>query len=89
MSNQKTYRKLNRRDFLKVGGMGTVALTLGTRGLISLGSNRAFAAPKKESHSLFSGYGPLVRDPGGVLDLPHHLRRRRETFRRPPDPRFV
>jgi uncharacterized protein len=64
---------LNRRDFLKVGGMGTVALTLGTTGLFALtGSNTSFAAStlKSNSTSRFGGYGPLVKDPNGILDLP-------------------
>ncbi len=57
---------LNRRDFLKVGGLGTVALTLGTTGLLSLtGAKEGVAAT-----SGFTGYGPLVKDPNGILDLP-------------------
>lgn len=58
---------MNRRDFLKVGGMSTAALALGTTGILSLGTNNALAAPGTGS---FSGYGPLVKDPGGILDLP-------------------
>lgn len=63
---------LNRRDFLKVGGMSTLALTLGTTGLLSVGGQaKTFAAGKVDnSTSGFGGYGPLVPDPNGILDLP-------------------
>jgi uncharacterized protein len=61
---------LNRRDFLKVGGMSTVALTLGTTGLLSLnGASEAMAGSRNTSGG-FGGYGPLVKDPNGILDLP-------------------
>lgn len=64
---------LNRRDFLKVGGMSTVALTLGTTGLLSLtGTPTSLAASGNSVNrsSGFAGYGPLVKDPNGILDLP-------------------
>lgn len=64
---------LNRRDFLKVGGMSTVALTLGTTGLLSLTSTPTSLAATGNSvnrGSGFAGYGPLVKDPNGILDLP-------------------
>jgi uncharacterized protein len=68
MSN-KFSKNMNRRDFLKVGGMSTAAIALSTTGMLSLGESNALAAPKKSKRSL-SGYGPLVKDPGGILDLP-------------------
>lgn len=62
-------RNMNRRDFLKVGGMGTVALTLGTTGVLSLSrATKGLAASNPTSG--FGGYGPLVKDPDGILDLP-------------------
>ncbi|MEH7379140.1 alkaline phosphatase PhoX [Bacillus sp. JJ1533] len=63
---------LNRRDFLKVGGMSTLALTLGTTGLLSVGGQaKTFAAGKVDNPtSGFGGYGPLIPDPNGILDLP-------------------
>lgn len=67
MDNVNTLKNLNRRDFLKVGGMSTVALTLGATGSFLLGSTKAAANNTKSS---LSGYGPLVKDPGGILDLP-------------------
>ncbi|KAB7705659.1 DUF839 domain-containing protein [Bacillus aerolatus] len=48
--------------------MATVALTLGSTGVFSLGSN-TFAKSNGKKVS-FSGFGPLVKDPGGILDLP-------------------
>ncbi|WP_338448525.1 DUF839 domain-containing protein [Niallia oryzisoli] len=62
---------LNRRDFLKVGGMSTLALTLGTTGLYSFSvASKGFAAKSSNLTSGFGGYGPLVKDPNGILDLP-------------------
>lgn len=63
---------LNRRDFLKVGGMSTLALTLGTTGLLSVdGQAKAFAAGNADHPtSGFGGYGPLVPDSNGIIDLP-------------------
>ena len=66
------YNGINRRDFLKVGGMGTVALTLGSTGLFALGnaSESLAAANTINPTGGFGGYGPLVKDPNGILDLP-------------------
>ena len=63
---------MDRRNFLKVGGMSTVALTLGTTGLFSLtNATKGFAAEATGNPtSGFGGYGPLVKDPNGILDLP-------------------
>ncbi len=64
---------MNRRDFLKVSGMSTLALTLGTTGVFSLGGQaNTLAAGGKTNNptSGFGGYGPLVKDPNGILDLP-------------------
>ena len=49
-------RRLSRRDFLSLGGMSAVALALGSCG----------ARPSGGA----VGYGPLVQDPAGILDLP-------------------
>jgi uncharacterized protein len=49
--------------------MGTLALTLGSTGVIALGS-KAFADATNNPSSGFGGYGPLVPDPNGILDLP-------------------
>ncbi|MBM4760932.1 alkaline phosphatase PhoX [Bacillus sp. B15-48] len=66
---------LNRRDFLKVGGMSTLAMALGTTGVYSLAGVGSKAAAAANNHmnptSGFGGYGPLVKDPNGILDLPH------------------
>ncbi|MFC0471616.1 alkaline phosphatase PhoX [Halalkalibacter kiskunsagensis] len=61
---------LNRREFLKIGGMSTLALTLGTTGVFSLGGSSKAAFTSENPTSGFSGYGPLVEDPNGILDLP-------------------
>ncbi|MED3645825.1 DUF839 domain-containing protein [Halalkalibacterium halodurans] len=58
---------MNRRDFLKVGGMSTLALTLGSTGLFSLEGQ---AKNSSNPTSGFGGFGPLVKDPNGILDLP-------------------
>lgn len=63
------HSNLDRRNFLKVGGMTTAALALGSTGVLSLGGNNNKAAAASSRGSL-GGYGPLVKDPGGVLDLP-------------------
>ncbi|SDI98424.1 alkaline phosphatase PhoX [Alteribacillus bidgolensis] len=61
-------KNMNRRDFIKAGGMSTLAVTLGSTGLFTLGGKQtAFA---KSSIASTAGYGPLVKDPGGILDLP-------------------
>jgi uncharacterized protein len=69
MNNETSKNSLNRRDFLKAGGMGTLALTLGSTGVLALGS-KAFADTTNNPTSGFGGYGPLVPDPNGILDLP-------------------
>ncbi|WHY02610.1 alkaline phosphatase PhoX [Neobacillus sp. DY30] len=69
MINETSKNGLNRRDFLKAGGMGTLALTLGSTGVLALGS-KAFADNTNNPASGFGGYGPLVPDPNGILDLP-------------------
>ncbi|KAA9029136.1 alkaline phosphatase PhoX [Niallia endozanthoxylica] len=63
---------MDRRNFLRVGGMSTLALTLGTTGLFSLANtSKGFAAEVAGNPtSGFGGYGPLVKDPNGILDLP-------------------
>ena len=63
---------MDRRIFLKVGGMSTVALTLGTTGLFPLtNATKGFAAEATSNPtSGFGDYGPLVKDPNGILDLP-------------------
>ncbi|GGF27586.1 hypothetical protein GCM10010954_28340 [Halobacillus andaensis] len=60
---------MNRRDFLKAGGVSTAALALSTTGLFSFSESKALASPNK-SKGIIGGYGPLVKDPGGILDLP-------------------
>lgn len=52
--------------------MSTVAFTLGTTGLLSLTNveNGVAAAGKARGKSRFGGFGPLVKDPNGILDLP-------------------
>ncbi|WP_101845450.1 alkaline phosphatase PhoX [Halobacillus sp. Marseille-P3879] len=60
---------MNRRDFLKAGGVSTAALALSTTGLFSFSESKALASPSK-SKGIVGGYGPLVKDPGGILDLP-------------------
>ncbi|MDQ0300670.1 secreted PhoX family phosphatase [Salibacterium salarium] len=62
---------MNRRDFLKAGSMSAIALTLSTSGLGSLGSVKHGMAATRNPDSSSFGYGPLVKDPGGVLDLPN------------------
>lgn len=69
MNNDTSKNGLNRRDFLKAGGMGTLALTLGSTGVLALGS-KAFADTANNPASGFGGYGPLMPDPNGILDLP-------------------
>ncbi|PLR80111.1 hypothetical protein CVD25_19175 [Bacillus canaveralius] len=62
---------LNRRDFLKVSGMGTLALTLSSTGIFALSSaTKSFAASTSKATDGFGGFGPLVKDPNGILDLP-------------------
>lgn len=61
---------MNRRDFLRVGGMSTVALSLGATGVFSLVGNKKSFASSNATTRGFGGYGPLVKDPNGILDLP-------------------
>lgn len=63
-------QNMNRRNFLKLSGMGTMALTLGTTGMFSLGGATKGFASADNPISGFGGYGPLVKDPNGILDLP-------------------
>lgn len=51
-------RRVSRRDFLGIGGMSAAALVLGSRG----------ASAARDGGS--AGYGALVPDPGGLIDLP-------------------
>lgn len=69
MNNRTSKNGMNRRDFLKAGGMSTLALTLGTTGMFTL-SSKALADTTNNPTSGFGGYGPLVPDPNGILDLP-------------------
>ncbi|MBM7692213.1 secreted PhoX family phosphatase [Peribacillus deserti] len=69
MENLTTKNGFNRRDFLKAGGMSTLALTLGSTGILSIGSTvKADASNNPASGA--GGYGPLVPDPNGIMDLP-------------------
>jgi secreted PhoX family phosphatase len=56
-------RRITRRAFLGAGGMGAMALALGSRRASAQTDGRA-------------GYGPLVPDPRGRLDLPEGFRYR-------------
>lgn len=69
MTDQNTNSGLNRRDFLKAGGMSALALTLGSTGVMGL-SSTALAYSADNPTSGFGGYGDLVPDPNGILDLP-------------------
>jgi secreted PhoX family phosphatase len=69
MTGQNSNNGFNRRDFLKAGGMSALALTLGSTGVIGLGS-KALADATDNPTSGFGGYGDLVPDPNGILDLP-------------------
>ncbi|WP_173917491.1 alkaline phosphatase PhoX [Halobacillus sp. Marseille-Q1614] len=60
---------MNRRDFLKAGGISTAAIALSSTGLLSFSESKALASPGSSKKG-FSGYGPLVKDPGGILNLP-------------------
>ena len=50
-------RRLSRRTFIGLGGMSAAALMLGSKGVLSQTRGSA-------------GYGELVPDPGGMIDLP-------------------
>ncbi|WP_139186983.1 alkaline phosphatase PhoX [Sediminibacillus halophilus] len=67
---QRQPSNLDRRNFLKVGGLSTIAL-LGTTGILSFpGAQSLMASSNKKQDSIFNGYGNLQKDPGGILDLP-------------------
>ena len=57
-------RRISRRAFIGMGGMGAVAL--------AVGAGDADAKPKGGS----AGFGPLVEDKGGILDLPRGFKYR-------------
>ncbi|MFB4165122.1 alkaline phosphatase PhoX [Alteribacillus sp. JSM 102045] len=61
-------KNMNRRAFIKAGGMSTLAVTLSSAGLFTFGGKQTSLAASNIASS--NGYGPLVKDPGGVLDLP-------------------
>ncbi|MGG3574005.1 alkaline phosphatase PhoX [Bacillus gobiensis] len=63
-------KSMNRRDFLKAGSMSTAVLALGATGVLSLGAENALAKPTLTKKRGFAGFGPLIKDPGGMLDLP-------------------
>lgn len=65
-------KEMDRRKFLKATGMSTLAVTLGSTGLFSLtNASNALAAPSGGNPtSGFGGYGPLVKDPNGIINLP-------------------
>ncbi|GGB52755.1 hypothetical protein GCM10011409_32930 [Lentibacillus populi] len=67
MSN---HLNMDRRHFLKVGGVTAATLALGTTGLLALGENGNKALAATRSRGSFGGYGPLVKDSGGILNLP-------------------
>ncbi|WP_082235268.1 alkaline phosphatase PhoX [Halobacillus massiliensis] len=62
-------KNINRRDFLKVSGISTAAMALSTTGLFSFSESKALASPGRAKKAV-AGYGPLSKDPGGVLNLP-------------------
>lgn len=72
-------RSLSRRNFVAVTGAGVAAL--GSMAAV-VGSTTPAAAHR--SRRAFKGYGPLVADPEGVLDLPQGFRY--EIFSREGDP---
>ncbi|HZG86511.1 alkaline phosphatase PhoX [Paenibacillus sp.] len=62
---------MSRRSFLKWGGMSAAAMMLGAAGALTLGKpGNALASALGGPTSGAGGYGPLVKDPGGVLNLP-------------------
>lgn len=61
---------VSRRDLLKMGGAGAVALTVGSTLSLPFSAEQAQAKSGKGPKSGMAGYGPLVKDPGGLLDLP-------------------
>ncbi|QYR24346.1 PhoX family protein [Paenibacillus sp. sptzw28] len=65
---------MDRKEFLRLGGMSTLAVALGSSGLLSFGgkamADAGLTGGVMEGFAGSGGYGPLVKDPGGVLDLP-------------------
>lgn len=66
---------MDRPNFLKFGGMSTVALTLETTGSFSLTHATKGLSTEVTGNptSGFYGYVPLVKDPNGILDLPQGI----------------
>jgi secreted PhoX family phosphatase len=61
---------MDRKDFLKAGGLTTLALFMGGTDMLPFGqANKAFAETINPTSGA-GGYGPLVKDPGGILNLP-------------------
>lgn len=71
MSNEQKWNKdVSRRDLLKIGGTGAVALTIGSALTLPFSGEALAKNTSKPWHPKMGGYGPMVKDPGGVLDLP-------------------
>ncbi len=72
MGKQREQMLIGRKDFLKMSGMGMAALALGSTGMMTGNATNVLANTKGTSQSpySFNGFGPLVKDPGGVIDLP-------------------
>ncbi|WP_261129736.1 PhoX family protein [Bacillus sp. Marseille-Q3570] len=71
MGDRRERTLMDRKDFLKISGMGMAALALGSTGMPGNATTvlaNTKGAPK--SPYSFNGFGPLVKDPGGVIDLP-------------------
>src|SRR5215210_3044508 len=60
-------RRVGRRSFLGAAGGGAAALMLGAGGAL---------APPTAAGAAAIGYGDLVADPGGLLDLPRSFQYR-------------
>lgn len=58
-------KTMSRRSLLKMGAFGMTALTLG-----AFPAQFVSQASQNGSSSKAVGFGPLLKDPGGVLDLP-------------------
>jgi glycerophosphoryl diester phosphodiesterase len=72
LSKQSNFKDMNRREFLKAGGIGTVALTVGTTGIFSLGSMEALADSKgtTENSKKARGHAVVVGHRGSPLLAP-------------------
>jgi secreted PhoX family phosphatase len=68
-NQENSSNSMKRRDLLKIGGMGAVAVTLGSAFPATMNAKEAFTKSKGTKGG-FAGYGNLVKDPGGLLDLP-------------------